>query len=127
MKSDHCQLQIITFSALYSICFYYSQRCLCYFVAGTVLTLGPVWVIPTLSTGGSVLQALCTQPLFMRGRMLLQTHDAIMLNIVALLQHLLSFDMHLLCFFKKNDYRRDKGEENACFLHKENIHVNWLN
>lgn len=70
-------------------------------MAGTVLTLGPVWVIPTLSTGGSVLQALCTQPLFMRGRMLLQTHDAIMLNIVALLQHLLSFDMHLLCFLKK--------------------------
>lgn len=62
-------------------------------------SLGPVLVIPALTTGGSVLQALSTQSLSMKGRMLQYTHDAIMLNIVTLLQHLLSFDVHVSCMF----------------------------
>lgn len=51
-------------------------------------------VIPTLSTGGSVLQDLEHAALVYGGRMLLQTHDAIMLNIVTLLQHVFSFEVH---------------------------------
>lgn len=58
-------------------------------------------MIPTLSTGGSVLQNLGHAALVYGGRMLLQTHDAIMLNIVTLLQHVFSFDVRFFLMTAK--------------------------
>lgn len=83
-------------------------------------------VIPTLSTGGSVLQNLGHAALVYGGRMLLQTHDAILLNIVTLLQHVFSFDVH---FF--NDCRGAVERGALVSYTKRNngrqIHVNGLN
>lgn len=83
-------------------------------------------MIPTLSTGGSVLQDLGHAALVYGGRMLPQTHDAIMLNVVTLLQHVFSFDVH---FFNDCSGAVEKGA--LVSYTKSNsgrqIHVNGLN